>query len=209
MAGVQKGREGNLNTRPSAREKGGEESVPLPSFSRTLKGFSRTKNIPSLPFRMSATAFPGPCSRLSCHAPLLLVAWRDKMALIKSNWLAILFVRDMLWMQNLSLQLQGNPFFLGLPCISSDCRSFPKSIICSQSRGRDIIFHFNDKKISAEEVTAFKIFNPIRKWKRFNQIVLKRHDSFRSRTASWQDHYQKRIRSRGLKSHLVKFILIS
>ena len=48
------------------------------------------------------------------------------------------------------------------------------TIICSQNRGRDVIFHLNDKKkISAEEVTAFKIFNPIRKWKRFNQIVLK------------------------------------
>ena len=70
-------------------------------------------------------------------------------------------------MDNISLQLQGNPFFLGLPCIPSDCRSFPKSIICSQSRGRDIIFHLNDKKKkkkkkkkSAVEVTfAFKIFS--------------------------------------------------
>ena len=84
------------------------------------------------------------------------------MAVIKSDWLAILFVGDMLWMQNISLQLQGNPFFLGLPCMPSDCRSFPKPIICSQSsqsRGRDIIFHLNEKK-SAEEVTfAFKIFS--------------------------------------------------
>ena len=64
----------------------------------------------------------------------------------------------MLWMQNISLQLQGNPFSLGLPFISSDCRSFPKFIICSQSKGRDIIFHLNDKN-SAEELTfAFKIF---------------------------------------------------
>ena len=53
----------------------------------------------------------------------------------------------------------GNPFFLGLPCIPSDCRSFPKFKICSQSRGRDIILHLNDKKKYAEEVTfAFKIF---------------------------------------------------
>ena len=59
-------------------------------------------------------------------------------------------------MQNISLQLQGNPFSLGLPCIPSDCRSFPKSIICTQSKDRDIIFHL--KKKSAEEVTfAFKI----------------------------------------------------
>ena len=49
-----------------------------------------------------------------------------------------------------------HPFSLGLPCIPSDCRSFPKSIICTQSKGRDIIFHL--KKKSAEEVTfAFKI----------------------------------------------------
>ena len=62
-------------------------------------------------------------------------------------------------MDNISLQLQGNPFFLGLLCIPSGCRSFPKSIICSQSRGRDIIFHLNEKK-SAEEVTvAFEIFS--------------------------------------------------
>ena len=41
----------------------------------------------------------------------------------------------------------GDPFSLGLPpCIPSDCRSFPKSIICSQSKGRDIIFHLNEKK---------------------------------------------------------------
>ena len=66
----------------------------------------------------------------------------------------------MLWMQNISLQLQGNPFSLRLPCIPSDCRSFPRSIICSQSRGRDVIFHLNDKKKSAEEVTvAFKMFS--------------------------------------------------
>ena len=33
-------------------------------------------------------------------------------------------------------------------------------MICSQSKGRDIIFHLNEKK-SAEEVTfAFKIFSP-------------------------------------------------
>ena len=52
-----------------------------------------------------------------------------------------------------------HPFSLGLPCIPSDCRSFPKSIICSQSKGRDIIFHLNEKK-SWEEVTfAFKIFS--------------------------------------------------
>ena len=71
------------------------------------------------------------------------------------------FEGDMLWMQNISLQLQGNPFSLGLPCIPSDCRSFPKSIICSQSKGRDIIFHLNEKKKKiAEEVThAFKIFS--------------------------------------------------
>ena len=57
-------------------------------------------------------------------------------------------------MQNISLQLQGNPFSLGLSCIPSDCRL----LICSQSKGRDIIFHLNEKK-SAEEVTfAFKIF---------------------------------------------------
>ena len=39
----------------------------------------------------------------------------------------------MLWMQNISLQLRGNPFSLGLPCIPSDCRLFPKCIVCSQS----------------------------------------------------------------------------
>ena len=37
-------------------EKGGEESVPLPPFSRALKCFSRTKSISSLPFRMSVRA---------------------------------------------------------------------------------------------------------------------------------------------------------
>ena len=74
--------------------------------------------------------------------------------------MAILFVGDMLWMQNASLQLQGNPFSLGLPCIPSDCRLFPTSIICSQSKGRDIIFHLSEKKKSVEEVTfAFKMFS--------------------------------------------------
>ena len=74
--------------------------------------------------------------------------------------MAILFVGDMLWMQNASLQLQGNPFSLGLPCIPSDCRLFPTSIICSESKGRDIIFHLSEKKISFEEVTfAFKMFS--------------------------------------------------
>ena len=48
-------RKGNLGARPRAREKGGEESVPLPPFSRALKCFSRTKTTPSLPFRMSST----------------------------------------------------------------------------------------------------------------------------------------------------------
>ena len=64
-------------------------------------------------------------------------------------------------MDNISLQLQGNPFFLGLPCIPSDCQSFPKSIICNQSKGREKIFHLNEKKKkSAEVVTfAFKIFS--------------------------------------------------
>ena len=63
-------------------------------------------------------------------------------------------------MQNISLQLKWNPFSLGLPRIPSDCRSFPKSIICSQSEGRDIIFHLNEKKKSAEEVTfAFRMFS--------------------------------------------------
>ena len=46
----------NLGARPRAREKGGEESVPLPPFSRALKCFSRIKTIPSLPFWMSSTA---------------------------------------------------------------------------------------------------------------------------------------------------------
>ena len=49
-------RKGNLGARPREREKGREESVPLPLFSRAFKCFSRTRNIPSLPFRMSATA---------------------------------------------------------------------------------------------------------------------------------------------------------
>ena len=45
------------------------------------------------------------------------------MAVIKSDLLAILYVGDMLWMQNISLQLQGNPFSLGLPpCIPSVCQ---------------------------------------------------------------------------------------
>ena len=75
--------------------------------------------------------------------------------------MAILLVGDLLWMQNVSLQLQGNPFSLGLPCIPSDCRLFPTSIICSQSKGRDIIFHLSEKKKkSVEEVTfAFKMFS--------------------------------------------------
>ena len=90
--------------------------------------------------------FVSHAAALSCYALLLLVAWRHKMAVIKSDWLAILFVGDLLWMQNISLQLKWNPFSLGLPWIPSDCRSFPKSIICSQSEGRDIIFHLNEKK---------------------------------------------------------------
>ena len=74
--------------------------------------------------------------------------------------MAILFVGDLLWMQNASLQLQGNPFSLGLPCIPSDCRLFPTSIRCSQSKGRDIILHLSEKKKSVEEVTfAFKMFS--------------------------------------------------
>ena len=46
-------------------------------------------------------------------------------------------------------------------CIPSDCRLFPTSIICSQSKGRDIIFHLSEKKKkSVEEVTfAFKMFS--------------------------------------------------
>ena len=81
------------------------------------------------------------------------------MAVIKSDLLAILYVGDMLWMQNISLQLQGNPFSLGLPCIPSDCLSFPNSLIRSQSKGRDIIFHLSEKR-SADEVTfAFKVFS--------------------------------------------------
>ena len=57
MEGVRNGKElGNLGARPLAREKGGEESLPLPPFSQALKCFSHTKTIPSLPFRMSATA---------------------------------------------------------------------------------------------------------------------------------------------------------
>ena len=43
---------------------------------------------------------------------------------------------NLLWMQNISLQLQGNPFSLRLPCIPSDCRLFPTSIIWSQSKGQ-------------------------------------------------------------------------
>ena len=66
----------------------------------------------------------------------------------------------MLWMQNISLQLQGNPFSLGLPpCIPSDCRSFHKSIICSQSKGRDIIFYLNEKKPAEEVNFAFKVIS--------------------------------------------------
>ena len=76
--------------------------------------------------------------------------------------MAILFVGDLLWMQNASLQLQGKPFSLRLPCIQSDCRLFPTSIICSQSKGRDIIFHLSEKKKSVEEVTfAFKMFSSV------------------------------------------------
>ena len=56
MAGVQKGSQGDVDTRPLERKKGGEESVPLPPFSHALKCFSHTKNISSLPFRMPATA---------------------------------------------------------------------------------------------------------------------------------------------------------
>ena len=78
---------------------------------------------------------------LSYHVSLLLVAWRDKMERLIGDTFCRWSVMD-----NISLQLQGNPFFLGLLCIPSGCRSFPKSIICSQSRGRDIIFHLNDKK---------------------------------------------------------------
>ena len=53
----------------------------------------------------------------------------------------------------------GEPILSRVTMIPSDCRLFPKSIICSQSKGRDIIFHLNVKK-SAEEVTfAFKIFS--------------------------------------------------
>ena len=51
-----KGKGSNLGARPRAREKGGEESVPLPPFSRALKCFSHIKTIPSLPFWMSSTA---------------------------------------------------------------------------------------------------------------------------------------------------------
>ena len=56
MEGVRKGKERELGARPRAREKGGEDSFPLPPYSRALKCFSRTKTNPSLPFRMSATA---------------------------------------------------------------------------------------------------------------------------------------------------------
>ena len=69
----------------------------------------------------------------------------------------MLFVDDMSWMQNISAQLQGNQFTLGLPFITSDCRSLP--IKSSQSKRRDIIFHLSEKKKYAEEVTfTFKIF---------------------------------------------------
>ena len=69
----------------------------------------------------------------------------------------MLFVDDMLWMQNISLQLQGKQFTLGLPFIPSDSHSLP--IKSSQSKGRDIIFHLSEKKKFAEEVTfTFKIF---------------------------------------------------
>ena len=63
---------------------------------------------------------------LSCHAPLLLVTWRDKIkiAVMQSHWLAMPFKGDLLRMQNISLQLRGNPFSLGLPWIPPDCRSF-------------------------------------------------------------------------------------
>ena len=61
------------------------------------------------------------------------------------------FVDDMLWMQNMSLQLQGNQFTLGLPFISSDCRSL--AIKSSQSKGRVIIFHLSEKQISRDEKT--------------------------------------------------------
>ena len=57
----------------------------------------------------------------------------------------------------ISLQLQGNPFSLGLPSIPSGCRSFPINMY-SQSKGRDIIFHLNEKKSSEEVTFAFKIF---------------------------------------------------
>ena len=79
------------------------------------------------------------------------------MAVIESDWLEMLFVDDILWMQNISLKLQGNQFTLGLPFIPSDCHSLP--IKSSQSKGRDIIFHLSEKKKCAEEVTfTFKIF---------------------------------------------------
>ena len=56
-------------------------------------------------------------------------------------------------MQNISLQPSGEPILSGYHGYHQI-----KSIICSQSKGRDIIFHLNEKK-SAEEVTfAFKIF---------------------------------------------------
>ena len=54
----------------------------------------------------------------------------------------------------------GDPILSRVTMIPSDCRLFPKSIICSQSKGHDIIFHLNEKKKSAEEVTfAFKMFS--------------------------------------------------
>ena len=42
---------------------------------------------------------------LSCHKTLFPVAWRDKtkVAVMESDWLAMLFKGDMLWMQNISL----------------------------------------------------------------------------------------------------------
>ena len=46
----------DLGARKRERKKGGEESIPLPPFSRALKCFSPTKTTPSLPFRVSSTA---------------------------------------------------------------------------------------------------------------------------------------------------------
>ena len=56
MEGVRNEKEREVGAIPRAKEKGGEESVSLPPFSRPLNCFSRTKTIPSLPFGMSATA---------------------------------------------------------------------------------------------------------------------------------------------------------